>query len=212
MAYVGIVDWMATSRKVSKERTRQRLIEATLQVLYEQGPAALTTGRIANAAGLAQPTFYVHFSDMEDALTQAAAAVEERLLTGLRDARTDLSVKSPEDTMRGIFQSTVKALLREPHMTQLYLRHRHDVDSPLGRRFKEWTERARHDLERDLRNLGLDMPNLDAHAEAVVGMTLGVVEGLLAGRLADREQAIDALVHLATASLEKAAARSGVMP
>ncbi|MFW6067078.1 MAG: TetR/AcrR family transcriptional regulator [Myxococcota bacterium] len=195
---------MAMARKVSKERTRSKLIEATLRVLHERGPGSLTTGRIAAAAGLAQPTFYVHFHDMEDALTQAAAAIEERLLGSLREYRSDLGLSEPEETVRGIFRATIRALLAEPHMTQLYLRHRHDVDSPLGRRFKEWTARARRDLERDLRSLGLTLPNLDAHAEAVVGMTLGVVEALLERRLDDREQAIEALVHIAAASLEAA--------
>lgn len=196
---------MVTPRKVSKERTRAKLIEATLQVLYEQGPAALTTGRIAHAAGLAQPTFYVHFSDMNDALTQAAATVEERLLTCLREARATLKVSDPEETIRGVFQSTIKALMSEPHMTELYLRHRHDVDSPLGRRFKEWTDRGRQDLERDLRHMGLKVPHLDAGAEALAGMTMGVVEALLEGRLHDRDQAIEALTFIAMAALHKAA-------
>lgn len=198
---------MATPRKVNKERTRTKLIEATLQVLHEQGPGALTTGRIAQAAGLAQPTFYVHFADMEDALTQAASAVEERLLSSLRRYRSDLQVTQPEETLRDVFRATIRALLIEPNLTQLYLRHRHDVDSPLGRRFREWTDRGRRDLERDLKGLGLALPNLDAHAEAVVGMTLGVVEALIDGRLADREQAIEALVHITSASLRAATAQ-----
>ncbi|MFW5877197.1 MAG: TetR/AcrR family transcriptional regulator [Myxococcota bacterium] len=198
---------MATPRKVNKERTRTKLIEATLQVLHEQGPGALTTGRIAQAAGLAQPTFYVHFADMEDALTQAASAVEERLLSSLRRYRADLQVTQPEETLRDVFRATIRALLIEPNLTQLYLRHRHDVDSPLGRRFREWTDRGRRDLERDLKGLGLALPNLDAHAEAVVGMTLGVVEALIDGRLADREQAIEALVHITSASLRAATAQ-----
>lgn len=195
---------MVTPRKVSKERTRTKLIEATLQVLHEQGPAALTTGRIAQAAGLAQPTFYVHFADMEDALTQAASAVEERLLSSLRRYRSDLEITQPEETLRAVFRATIRALLMEPNLTQLYLRHRHDVDSPLGRRFREWTARGRRDLERDLKALGVALPNLNAHAEAVVGMTLGVVEGLIDGRLTDRDQAIEALVHITGASLRAA--------
>jgi TetR/AcrR family transcriptional regulator, fatty acid biosynthesis regulator len=202
---------MSTSRKVTKELTRQKLIEATLQVLHEQGPAALTTGRIAAAAGLAQPTFYVHFTDMEDALTQAATAVEERLLVRLRELRDALSVSDPDEALRNIFRSTLKAFMLEPQLTQLYLRHRHDVDSPLGRRFREGTDRARRELAEDLRRVGLRLPNLDAHAEAVVGMVLGVLEGLLEGRLGDREQAVEALAHIGGASL-RAAVDGGASP
>jgi TetR/AcrR family transcriptional regulator, fatty acid biosynthesis regulator len=203
---------MAISRRVTKERTRQKLIEATLRVLHEHGPAALTTGRIANAAGLAQPTFYVHFADMEDALTQAAAAVEERLLAKLREFRAELDVRDPEEGVRSIFRSTVRALVAEPHLTQLYLRHRHDVDSPLGRRFRHGTHRARTELAEDLQGMGVPVGNLDAHAEAVVGMTLGIIEALLEGRLDNRDDAVEALVHICTASLRAASAEAVSKP
>jgi TetR/AcrR family transcriptional regulator, fatty acid biosynthesis regulator len=192
---------MATPRRVTKERTRQKLIDATLRVLHEHGPGALTTGRIANAAGLAQPTFYVHFSDMEDALTAAAAAVEERLLVRLREYRSELSMRDPETGVRNVFRATVKALMAEPQLTQLYLRHRHDVDSPLGRRFRDGTQRARRELAEDLAALGIPSGVAVTHAEAVVGMTLGIVEALIEGRLTDRDAAVEALVHICTASL-----------
>lgn len=195
---------MATPRRVTKERTRQKLIEATLRVLHEHGPGALTTGRIANAAGLAQPTFYVHFADMEDALTQAAAAVEERLLVRLREYRSELTLRDPEAGVRSVFRSTVKALMAEPQLTQLYLRHRHDVDSPLGRCFQEGTQRACRELAEDLQSVGIPPAHVDAHAEAVVGMTLGIVEALVEGRLTDREHAVEALVQICTASLRAA--------
>ena len=64
-----------STRKASKERTRQKLVQATLKILHKQGPTALTTGRIAQAAGVAQPTFYVHFKGMDDAVGEAAEHV-----------------------------------------------------------------------------------------------------------------------------------------
>ena len=45
--------------------TRHRLLRAATELLAEQGYERLTTGRVAERAGVAQPTFYVHFSDLD---------------------------------------------------------------------------------------------------------------------------------------------------
>jgi AcrR family transcriptional regulator len=44
-----------TTRREAKAQTKQRLLDAMLEILHESGPLALTTGRIAERAGLAQP-------------------------------------------------------------------------------------------------------------------------------------------------------------
>lgn len=192
-----------SSRKASKERTRAKLIQATLKVLYKHGPSALTTGRIAEEAGVAQPTFYVHFSDMQDALTQAAEAVADKLLVRLKDYRDDLDASAPAESIRGAFAASVNALLSEPKMAELYLRHRRDVNTPLGKRWRQITQRARDDLRSDLETMGLaeHVEDLGIYAELIVGMTLTVTEGVLDKRIEDKDAAIDALVHVTQTSL-----------
>ena len=188
---------MAT-RKANKERTRQKLVDATLKVLYKHGSAALTTGRIAEAAGVAQPTFYVHFNDMDDALTQAADAVAAKLLTRLKDYRSELRMGGPIDMVRGTFAASVKALTREPKMAELFLRHRRDASSPLGKKWRTITDRAREDLKRDLQRMGLHnvLPDLDVYAELIVGMVLALAEGVIDKRVEDVDAALDELAHL----------------
>lgn len=192
-----------SSRKASKERTRAKLIQATLKVLYKDGPSALTTGRIAEQAGVAQPTFYVHFSDMQDALTQAAEAVADKLLVRLKDYREDLGAGAPAESIRRAFGASVNALLSEPKMAELFLRHRRDVNTPLGKRWRQITQRARDDLLDDLEKMGFDeqVSDLAIYAELIVGMTLTVTEGVLDKRIKDKDAAIDALVHVTQTSL-----------
>ena len=50
-------------RSEHKARTRERLISAAMQALVA-GAERMTTGRIAEAAGLSQSSFYVHFTDV----------------------------------------------------------------------------------------------------------------------------------------------------
>jgi len=185
-------------------------VQGTLKVLYKDGPAALTTGRIAESAGVAQPTFYVHFSDMSDVLQQAANLVSEKLLGRLRELRRDVTADPSADNMREILSATVAAMLVEPKNAELFLRHRRDVGTPLGRSWRTLLDRAREELIEDLRELGVadDVPNLEVHAELIVGMVLGVVEGVLDKRIKDKDLAVDLLALSVRASRAASAARS----
>lgn len=82
-----------TSRREAKAQTQQRLIDAMLEILHESGPLALTTGRIAERAGLAQPTFYVHFPDLDRAIEMAADAAGARLIAILASQRAVLDAE-----------------------------------------------------------------------------------------------------------------------
>jgi len=191
---------MALSRKASKERTHKKLIKATLKVLLREGPADLTTGRIAEEAGVAQPTFYVHFADMDQALSEAADWVEERLNTNLREGRKNLKLGSPYETIRNAFQISVESMVKDSRLTSLFLRHRRDTSTPLGRRFRKMHERAREELLRDLKAIGMTnemVPDLGVHAHLVVGMTLSMVEALIDKELQDPEACYDSLARMA---------------
>jgi AcrR family transcriptional regulator len=199
-----------TSRKANKAKTRHRLIQGVLRVLHRQGPAALTTGRIAEAAGVAQPTFYVHFSDMDEALNVAADEIATKLLTRLRIARMDLTGSTQRDRFRVAIERSIDALMAEPKLTELFLRHRRDVGSPLAKKMREMMDRGRADLAEDLLSLelGLDVGEAILHADVVLGMTLGAVEGLLDRRVSDRDACVEVIAHACVASLAWRPSRS----
>ena len=61
----------------SREATRQRLIEAAIQLFAHEGLHGATSARIARAAGVATGTFYLHFRDKQElfaAIVQSALA------------------------------------------------------------------------------------------------------------------------------------------
>ena len=200
-----------TSRKANKERTRSRLIQATLKILHRQGPGALTTGRIAEAAGVAQPTFYVHFEGMNDALEQAAEAVAEGLLGRLRDYSEGVSDGGPESAVRNAFELSTKAFLGDKRAAALLLRHRRDVASPLGKRWSELVNQIRADLLVGLREGGVteQIEAPEVFADMIIGMVLTLVEGVLDGRVsaADLDDAIDTLARTTSAGLDSARGR-----
>ncbi|MCA9578414.1 MAG: TetR/AcrR family transcriptional regulator [Polyangiales bacterium] len=193
-----------STRKANKERTRHKLVQATLKILHKQGPTALTTGRIAQAAGVAQPTFYVHFKDMDEALEEAAVTVGEALRARLREFREGVEDgATPQAATRQAFTTGVEALLADRRAAELFLRHRRDVANPLGRRWRELMDRAREDLVADLhaRGVGKQVDDLVVLADTIIGLVLTTVESILDGRVTNRSAATEMMLRSVEASM-----------
>jgi len=193
-----------STRKANKERTRHKLVQATLKILHKQGPTALTTGRIAQAAGVAQPTFYVHFKDMDEALEEAAVSVGDALRTRLREFRDGLEDgASPQVATRQAFMAGVEARIADRRSAELFLRHRRDVANPLGRRWRELMDGAREDLIADLhaRGVGKQVDDLVVLADTIIGLVLTTVESILDGRVTNRTAAMEMMLRSVEASM-----------
>jgi AcrR family transcriptional regulator len=64
--------WGIRSGDVTRNETRANLVEVAAELLREQGPAAVTTRAVAQAAGMQPPTIYRLFGD-KDGLLDAVA-------------------------------------------------------------------------------------------------------------------------------------------
>lgn len=195
-----------TTRKEAKARTRQKLLDAIVRLLYADGPTALTTARIAEHAGVAQPTFYVHFRDLDAALDESAEQLGEALLGRMRDTAPSPDEVDPREAMRTSFRAFLDAVLADVHLAEIFLRHRRDGSSPFGKRFRKVLAQSRERIEEQLEARGVEGPEL--HAALIVGMTIGAVEGLVDRRLGDRDAVVEALVQHTTAALAPRVARS----
>lgn len=186
-----------TTRKEAKERTRRRLLDAMVELLDEEGPEALTTVRITERAGIAQPTFYVHFDDIGSALEASAEEVAGAFLGAIGATGEPLPERA---RVRTAYQRILAGLLTDPRLARLFLRHRRDVRSPFGARFARILVGARERVVAELRRAGAPRPDLAA--TLIVGMVFAVCEGVLDGRIASTEQALDDLAHATRPLLE----------
>ncbi len=186
-----------TTRKEAKERTRRRLLDAMVELLDEEGPEALTTVRITERAGIAQPTFYVHFDDIGSALEASAEEVAGAFLGAIGATAEPLPERA---RIRTAYQRILSGMLKDPRLGRLFLRHRRDVRSPFGARFSRILVGARERTVGELRRVGAPRPELAA--TLVVGMVFSVCEAVLDGRIASTEQALDDLVHATRPLLE----------
>ena len=97
------------SREESTLVTRRRLVRAAMELLAEHGYERLTTGRVAARAGVAQPTFYVHFRDLDQLLETVARELVDELRASLREARAALR---PESEPLPLARQTYRLALR----------------------------------------------------------------------------------------------------
>lgn len=180
-----------------KERSRRKFIEATIKVLRRDGPSGLTTGRIAKMAGLSQPSFYMHFTDMDDALRVVSEEVETGIRRAFHESRLQVTVGNDPLAIRRTYEVAVTELMAQPEFTDLFLRHMNDSSSALGKRMAESRLAFHEDLVADLDQMGMRevVGDLDLYARFIVGLTLATVDGLLVGLIEDKDRAVDALTR-----------------
>ena len=195
MLLVNTVQTSRLTRKESTELTRRRLIDGAIEILRNHGVAAATTGRIASAAGLKQPSFYVHFADRDAVFEAAAAEIGRRVIEMLKRQLTEFDPAHARRSIRGAYAAMTAAFLSEPELTRIFLRHRTDDGTVLGRKFRQLLDEARSEIVESLSRYGVVLPRdtAEAHIELLVAGLLGLLEALLAGRLRDQDAAVDAV-------------------
>ena len=174
------------SRQINKERTRRRLLQAILKTIHRYGHGALTTGRVAQLAGVAQPTFYVHFRSMDQALEQVAEWVAQELSSGL-DAEASADLDSAAEVLHHAVLKCTTSIARDRKVAEVFLRNRRDQTSALGRRWTVLSDSLRERMRQMVVQVRPDIAPADAalHAELLVSLVFGLAEAQLDGRIQD---------------------------
>jgi AcrR family transcriptional regulator len=178
------------SRQINKERTRLRLLQAILKTIHRYGYGALTTGRVAQLAGVAQPTFYVHFRSMNQALEQVAEWVAQELNPSF-DAKAPVETDQAADVLQQSIFKCTRSLVRDRKVAEVFLRNRRDQTSALGRRWTLLTASLRDHMREIVLQVRPDIAPADAalHSELLVSVVFGLAEAYLDGRVDDLERA-----------------------
>lgn len=191
------------TRSESKALTRQRLLDAALRILDTEGETALTTTNVTREAGIAQSSFYVHFTDMEDLLHQLIEQLARQRKRVTSEAR-ELSRSSPRDVdrFRDTFRVPLDDMLAHPPLFRLVMRSRHDRTSPLGEWSRSIYDSSRDTLVEDMVAGGARMDTESARrrvemiADSIIAHTEALALGHLEGRYPDRDQIVDILTDV----------------
>ena len=197
----------ALSRDESKAITRRRLLDGAARLLGEVGYGGLSTSAVARAAGVAQPTFYVHFRDMDDLLRTLGTEQIGALRTRLRAARQGLLAGRGVDAVRETFRVSLEAWIANPGLFKVYAQELHHPTSPMGKMARELRTEIHRDLVEDLSRLGLpaakaaERERLDMMAEAMIAQTEALARGYLDGTYRNVDTLVDVLTRFAVGVL-----------
>jgi AcrR family transcriptional regulator len=188
------------TRSASKAATRQRLLDAALQILDEEGEPGLTTVNVTRRAGIAQSSFYVHFSDMDDLLHQLIEDVWRDRGRSSRAARQRYRSERERDRARDTFRVPLADQLAHPDIFRLVLRSRLDPSSPLGEWTRSLLDANREGLAKDLAEQGVphatpeERRKLEMIADGLIALTDTLALGHLEGRYPNIEEIVDILL------------------
>lgn len=187
-------------REEAKAESRRRLIEACLDLIETEGPGGLTTGQIAQRAGLAQPTFCVHFAGIDALLDTILTEILQTWGAETIDARQVARDQPGRDQFRETFRVPMQALAAHPRALRVVLANRHDPSSAIGRWSADVWDQHRRSLIADLRTGGFPAQTLSERrqvemiADGIMALTAEMVLGHVNGRYPDLDEIIDVLV------------------
>ncbi|MCP2362277.1 AcrR family transcriptional regulator [Nonomuraea thailandensis] len=118
---------MAAPKSQRRDLTRGRIVKIAAQLLRDQGPAAVTTRRVAQEAGLQPPALYRLFQDKDDLLDAAAEHVFAEHVAG---KRLTTPSDDPVEDLRAGWHTQISFGLANPYVYGLLLDPARARDTP----------------------------------------------------------------------------------
>jgi len=112
----------------TKAQTRQRLLQAALDLLEQGGEAAVTTVRVTQGAGVAQSAFYQHFANVEECLAVVAEQITSEIRAFVMSTRHKRfeTATAEGDQLEASYRNMFKLASRQRSIQRLFLRYRSD--------------------------------------------------------------------------------------
>jgi AcrR family transcriptional regulator len=197
----------ALTREEGKLITRRRLLEAAARVLGTSGHGGLSVSAVAREAGVAQPTFYVHFADKDDLLRTLADEKIEAIRRPLKEARAQIVLGRGLEAVRDTFRLPLATFLEQPELFRLFVQEAHQPGSPFGEQVLKLRRELEADLVEDLVALGapaktaVERARVEMMAEGMVSLTETLGLAYLEGRYKNVDVVIDVLTLFAVGAL-----------
>lgn len=160
-----------TTRAAQKERTRQAIIQAALELSEAKGFNALSLREVTREAGIAPATFYRHFSDMDELGLTLVDEIGMKLRQLMRQARQRVLTKE-KSVVRTSIETFMEFIDESPQLFRLLSGDR--VGGPRGFREALQKEKQRFidelidDLSRDQETQKHPLADIPAAADIMV--------------------------------------------
>lgn len=201
-------------RKHAPEETRAQLLRASAKCFAAVGYGRTQVSDVTREAGVAVGTFYVHFTDKEEALLTVLRNHFDPVRAGLQALRAQLKAersRDPAGALREIQTYIVQHSLKDPDGFLAWFRHGHDVSESADRLVLGYQTHLEQALAEELaETAGLDDRTRSLLAQALVGMMLSLINRRLLTGEPSEADAIRISLLLTTGGLT--AARAAAEP
>jgi len=170
----------AASRQERKERTRQAILDAALDIADEESLATVSLRQVTKAVGIVPTAFYRHFASIDE----LGLALVDQSFASLREMLRDVRRNSTE--LHGVIDRSVDVLVEHVHQRRQHFRFiaRERTSGPPVVR-----EAIRHELELFERELATDLARLP-NTEAWSGDDLRIMANLIVTAMVSTAEAI----------------------
>lgn len=79
-----------SKRELAKAQTRKGLLKSALKLYSQEGRKGLSMNKVAKGAGIAQPSFYNHFSSLDELLDELREQLKDNYMSPMRSAVVDM--------------------------------------------------------------------------------------------------------------------------
>lgn len=147
------------SRHELKAQTRARILDAAINTLIEEGYAGFSMNKIAKRAGIAQPSFYVHFENMDQLFAAMAEDLAERFIRPLQRSLESVVLTLKPDELRGmiyrLFTVGFDIIREQQALCRMVWSERDQPNSPLGTYLNRFYQDNKAGWAQVLSNIGL---------------------------------------------------------
>ena len=189
------------TREARRERTRERLLLATIAVIRREGVGAVSVSRVTREVGVHHSLFYSHFKSVDECLAAAARQVLDdlRLVDAELRSRFFREDVADHNALVALFEDMLGRWLEHRPLVELLLAHRLDRSS-FGDVLRPALAYVREALAADLWLLATRLGLHDKHREEIGALAdmqlsnwLWALESLIEGRLSDSRAAAELL-------------------
>jgi AcrR family transcriptional regulator len=185
---------------------REKLLNATIEVLLNKGYNGLTTKDVAQAAGLSNGALMHHYANKAELVIAATARVyEEALLRGQRRAQLPDAVDHP---LEGFLSDCLSVYFDWPFIAALEIIVVSRTDAQLMEQMLPVMENFRVNCDRTWMAVFRRAGVAEAKATELLNLTLNLVRGMAVNRLWRRDDAhyrefLDAWLVMANRELRR---------
>ena len=132
------------TREQGKAQTREKILLATVDTLVEEGVPGFSINKVAKRAGIAQPSFYVHFANVDElfeAVTEEAfTRYIEPMQKTLREILKDIEIDKVKGVLDNLFLLAFDVIRDQQGLVRMIWTEREQTKSPFAHHLRKVDE------------------------------------------------------------------------